>query len=183
MSGRFLAVLFVGALVGCSRPTAEEYYKRAKEAELTAQKGLDTVQNAQEMVKLFQPAIDNYANLVAEYPASELAESALFSLATIRTNGTHEPQAAIDAYRRYVERYPAGNKAPVCLFMIGYLYNNELHNFDSAAVAYKRFLAAYPRDEMAMSAQFELDNLGKPPEQILPAPAPPNLTDRRRTHR
>jgi outer membrane protein assembly factor BamD (BamD/ComL family) len=174
MSVRVLGVLLFGAiLAGCSKPTAEEYFKRAQEAQLTAQKGADTVQNAQEMMKLFEPAIKNYTSLITDYPASELAETALFSIATIRTNGTREPQAAIDSYRRYVELYPTGKQASVSMFMIGYLYNNELHNLDSAAAAYKRFLAAHPGDEMAKSAQFEVDNLGKPPEQM----------QGRRTHR
>ena len=59
------------------------------------------------------------------------------------------------------------------MFLIGYLYNNELHNLDSASAAYKRYLAKYPNDQYASSAQFELNTLGKPMEEILPgAPAP-----------
>jgi hypothetical protein len=54
------------------------------------------------------------------------------------------------------------------MFLIGYLYNNELHHLDSAAAAYRRFLEKYPNHEMALSAQFELDNLGKSPEELLP---------------
>src|SRR4030065_318958 len=39
---------------------------------------------------------------------------------------------------------------------------------ESAARASRMFLAAYPRHPMAQSAQFELDNLGKAPEDLLP---------------
>ena len=54
------------------------------------------------------------------------------------------------------------------MFLVGYLYNNELHNTDSAAAAYRRFLERFPQHEMATSAQYELQTLGKSPEELLP---------------
>jgi TolA-binding protein len=160
-------------VAGCSKPTAEEYLARGKEAELQAHGAADTVQNAQELRAIFAPAVDDYVKLVEMYPGSELAEGAFFKIATIYNNDTHEYDKAIDWYKRYIARYPDSSKSALALFLIGYLYNNELHNFDSAAVAYRKFLEKYPQHEMAPSAQFELNTLGKPPEELLsPAPGP-----------
>jgi TolA-binding protein len=51
-------------------------------------------------------------------------------------------------------------KAPTALFMVGYIYNNQLGITDSASAAYKKFLKLYPQNELATSAQFELETLG-----------------------
>jgi hypothetical protein len=56
--------------------------------------------------------------------------------------------------------------------MVGYLYNNSLLKPDSAAIAYKHFLELYPQNELATSAQFELQSIGKKPEEMIPQPVP-----------
>ena len=53
------------------------------------------------------------------------------------------------------------------MFMVGYIFNNDLNMVDSARAAYTRFLERFPEAELATSAQYELDNLGKKPEDLL----------------
>ena len=167
-------LLMSGMLVaGCSKPTAEESFAKAEAAEAAAVSAMDTVRSADAAQALFHPVIGDFTRVIEDHPGHVLSEVALFRIATIRNNYTHEIPEALEAYRRYVELYPDGKQAPVSMFLIGYLYNNELHNIDSAAAAYRRFLARYPDHEMALSAQFELNTLGKPPDELLPkAPAP-----------
>jgi len=153
---RTLIVLTV-MISGCSKPPAEEYIKKAEEAE----KG-----------GLWSVALENYQNLVKDHPGSVLAEKALFSIAALQHNSLQNFQAAVDGYKRYLEVYPEGAKAPVALFLTGFLYNNELKNLDSARVYYQHFLTKYPSNDMATSAQFELQNLGKSPDELLPKPEP-----------
>jgi TolA-binding protein len=145
-------VILAFLLAGCSKPPAEEYMKKATEAE----KG-----------GLWAVALEQYQSLVKEHPASLLAETALFNIAAIQHNNMQNFQAAIDGYKLFVQRYPDGKKAPTAMFLIGFLYHNELKNLDSAKVSYQLFLAKYPDSEMATSAQFELQNLGKSPDEIL----------------
>jgi TolA-binding protein len=147
-----LAIVFAG----CSKPPAEEYMKKAEEAEKAG---------------LWSVALENYQNLVRDHPGSLLAENASFSIAAIQHNNLQNFQAAVDGYKLFLAKYPDGKKAPTVLFLIGFLYHNELKNLDSAKAFYERFLAKYPSHEMAMSAQFELQNLGKSPDEILPKPA------------
>ena len=54
------------------------------------------------------------------------------------------------------------------MFLTGFLCNEELKDLENAKNAYESFLAAYPNHEMADDAQFELKNLGKKPEELLP---------------
>jgi TolA-binding protein len=145
-----------GVLVaGCSKPPAEEYMKKASEAEKAG---------------MWSAALEEYRNLVRERPDHELAEKALFSIAALKQNSLHDHAGAIEGYKKYLEAYAEGEKAPTAMFLIGFLYNNELKNLDSAALYYGRFLERYPDNEMAQSAQFELNNLGKSPDEILPKP-------------
>ena len=143
------------ALAGCSKPPAEEYMKKAQEAERGG---------------LWSVALENYQQLVKDRPESELAETAVFNIAAIQHNNMQNFQGAVDGYKLYLQKYPDGKRAATAVFLIGFLYHNELKNLDSARVFYQHFLAKYPDHEMATSAQFELQNLGKSPDEILPKP-------------
>ena len=149
--------IFIFAIIaaGCSKPPADDYMKKAREAEKSG---------------LWSVAIENYQLLAKDHPENPLAQTALFSIAAIQQNGLQNSQAAIDGYKSYLDKYPDGEKAATALFLTGFLYHNELKNLDSAKVFYQRFLAKYPQHEMAASAQFELQNLGKSPDEILPKP-------------
>jgi outer membrane protein assembly factor BamD (BamD/ComL family) len=165
---RFLCLLFAAATAGCSKPTAEEYFARAQAQAQAAATMADSLRSADAVREAFQPAIGLFENVIREYPHHQLAEAALFEIANIKNSNLHMPQEAIDAYRLYCREYPAGKQTPLAMFLIGYLYNNELHNSDSAAATYRRFLEKYPDSEMAASARFELNTLGKSPEEALP---------------
>ena len=153
---RVHAALLISAvlLAGCSpKEKPEALMAKAGEAERAAD---------------FQKALDLYAGLVRDHPDDPLAERAQFQIASIRQNTTRDLQGAVEAYREYIRRWPEGKSAPTALFLIGYVYHNELRNLDSAAAAYGAFLAKYPGHEMAESARYELANLGKSPEELLP---------------
>lgn len=157
MRSVFLVAVCFTMVVGCSKPTAEEYFAKAEAA-----------QNAKD----FPLAIETYSVVVKEHPKDPLAEVSLFKIAEIHHNETKDFVKAIDAYQRYLSLYPEGAKAASALFVIGFIYNNQLHNLDSAAAVYRRFLDKYPHNELASSALFELQNLGKSPEDLIPRDEP-----------
>jgi len=142
-------------LAGCSRTSPEELFSKGQDAH---------------KLKDYPIAIAQYTLLIENHPDRPEAETSQFLLATVYNDGTHEYQKAVDAFKTYTHRYPDGKEGPTALFMVGYLYNNELRNLDSAAAAYQRFLEKYPDHEMATSAQFELANLGKSADELLPKP-------------
>jgi TolA-binding protein len=168
-----VSVSCVLLLIGCSKPTAEEYFAQAKEAEARARGSADSARGVGAVQGLFVPALELYGKVLSEYPGHGLAEASLFNTATICSNDTHDFERAVEAYKQYASLYPGSGRTPLAMFLVGYLYNNQLHNLDSASIAYKRFLEKYPDHEMAASAQFELNTLGKSPEELLP---PPEMT-------
>lgn len=168
-----VAVLVGLSLAGCSKKTAEQLFDNAAQAEQAALAKMDSVRNEDEAKAAYTPVVAAFEEVIKEHPDHPLAEAALFRLANIRNNHTQEYQLAVDTYKDYVRKYPDGQQTEVSMFLIGYLYNNSLRNIDSAGAAYRRFLAKYPESSYAVSAQFELNTLGKSPEELIPkAPEP-----------
>ena len=141
------------ATAGCSRTSPDELLRQAEEAR--------AMQN-------FPMAIELYTRVIEDHPKSAQAEVSAFMIATTYNNDLRDYEKAIPAYREYLTRYPGAAQAPMAQFLIGYLYHNELRNLDSAAAAYRAFLAMYPDHELARSATFELENLGRPAEELIP---------------
>ena len=154
-----VSTLLVVACIGCSKPSAEEYYAKAEAAE---------------QAKNYSQALETYSALVRDYPKAPQAEAALFKIAEIHHSQTKDLAKTIDAYQRYLTLFPDGEKAPGAMFTIAFIYNNELHNLDSAAAVYRRFLDKYPHNELASAALYELNNLGKSPDELIPPDATEN---------
>lgn len=148
-----IITLFIPLIViSCSRVNEDELFQAAQTAY---------------QQKKFQEAIQKYEELVDRFPQGKRAEMALLTLATIYNDDLQDYRKAISTYSKLRELFPNGQKAPMALFLIGFIYNNQLQQYDSARVAYEEFLAKYPNHEMTASAKFELDNLGKNPEELI----------------
>jgi TolA-binding protein len=119
----------------------------------------------------YDAAIDLYRELVMAYPDSTRTPEAYYAMATIYQNQKHSYHQAIQAFRQLVEKYPNHATSSNASFLIGFIYNNDLKNIDSARIAYEDFLKRYPANQLVGSVQFELNNLGKDPSEILKAQA------------
>lgn len=111
-------------------------------------------------------AVQHLEQLIEKFPQGKHTEEALFLLGNIYNKNLENPRQAIAMYRRLHEAFPQGQKTPGALFLIGFIYNNVLHQYDSARIAYEQFLREFPHHEMAESATFEIENLGKAPDEL-----------------
>jgi TolA-binding protein len=109
-----------------------------------------------------------------DYPESKLAPESISQLASIYQNKQiknlsekESLEKAIQLFIKLHDEYPSSEYAPSGLFMAGFIYANDLKNFDEATKYYHQFLKEYPNDDLAASAQAELDNMGLTPEEIL----------------
>jgi TolA-binding protein len=119
-------------------------------------------------------AVLSFDELVNNHPESNLAPEALSKLASIYQNKMVKSlsekenlEKAVTIFRKIHDEYPESTYAPTGLFMAGFINANELQNFDEATKLYNQFLEEYPDNELASSAQAELDNMGLSPEEIL----------------
>jgi len=122
----------------------------------------------------YPEAVISFEELINDHPDSKLAPEALSQLASIYQNKQvknlsekENLEKAIGLFKKLHDTYPSSEYAPSGLFMAGFISANELHNYEAATVIYQQFLKEYPNNELAASAQAELDNMGLSPEEIL----------------
>ncbi len=159
MKSTLFFILFTFILAGCSKKSDKDY--------------MDSGEKSMQ-AKNFQSAVKSYESLIKEYPDSKLAPDALVKLATLYQNRVDssltEEQSftkAAELFREVYDKYPNSDKAPVALFMSGFVLSNNLGRFDEATKTYKLFLEKYPNNQLAKSAQEELNNMGLSPEEVL----------------
>ena len=155
-----LLLLSIILFVGCSsKKTDKELFDQAQ-TDIQQQKYPEAAMTLEELIK--------------DHPNSEVADSALSQLATIYQNKQIKTLSekesldkAIQLFKKLHDDYPKSEYAASSLFMAGFIYANELQNFEEAKKCYQQFLKEYPDDDLAASAQAELDNMGMSPEEIL----------------
>lgn len=148
----YVSLIITLILVSCAKKTEVELLKAGQAAE---------------QGKNFKLAIDCYQELTDRFPSAASAESCQTRVAVIYNNELHDAGNAVAAYKKVYARFPLSKNAPAALFLCGFLWSNELHNTDSAKVVYETFLQKYPDHELAASAKFELETLGKSPDQLI----------------
>lgn len=154
---KWMSFIFLGcafSVLGCTKMSEEELWRRVEQSRTSG--------NVDSTILVCQ-------EILQEYPAGQKAAPALYSLAESYQNGKHDYRASVIYYRTFVAKYPDLKSTPLAIFVAGFIYNNNLQMTDSARLMYQDFLARFPGHELAASAKFELDNLGKTPDEIIAA--------------
>ncbi|MBN2857511.1 MAG: hypothetical protein JXN63_03835 [Candidatus Delongbacteria bacterium] len=73
---------------------------------------------------------------------------------------------AIQSYEELLAKYPDHEKAPDVKFLIAFTYHNSLHEEELAKKHYGEFLEKYPDSPLAVSAKFEMENIGQDIEKM-----------------
>lgn len=149
---RGITFTIVLLLLACGvRQTAEELWQTS-ENQLNAKK--------------HERAIKSLETLVATYPDHPLAPRAQFQIGDIYMNNIEDLKRSLGAYKQTTVQFPGTDEGVKALFMIGFLNANHLEDFEAAREAYMDFMSRYPNHELVPSVKFELENLGKPVEDI-----------------
>lgn len=145
-------IIFAAFFMGCQKESEQSLWTKVEASAASA--------NADSTVLLCQ-------TLLKEYPTGTHAPAAVYMIAETYYRGKRDPRTAAGYYRYFVEKYPDRVQTPVAMFLIGFIYNNDIRNPDSARIGYEQFLAKYPKHDLASSATFELNNIGKTADAIL----------------
>lgn len=149
-------VLFASS---CGNKSDKDYYKA----------GMENINDTS-----YSSAMENFQKLLKNYPESEMAAKASFEIGKLyhgkvikNLSEKESLNKAIEYYKKTFNEYPESPPAPNALFMVAFIQANELNETESAKENYNEFLKNYPSNELAFSAQAELENLGVSPEEIL----------------
>jgi tetratricopeptide (TPR) repeat protein len=146
-----LILCIVVLFCGCGNFTDEELWIKIEQAK--AGKNWDSTMHVSQRI-------------ITEYPKGHYSGWARFALAE-SYRFKNQPREALNNYKLFYQEYPDMQPSALSLFLTGYIYNNNLQMFDSAKFFYEQFLRKYPDHELAPSVRFELESLGKLPQQAL----------------
>ncbi|MCB0265746.1 MAG: tetratricopeptide repeat protein [Calditrichia bacterium] len=65
-----------------------------------------------------------------------------------------------------LKEYPDGMFTARSLFMVGYLNANHLKDLEKAKTYYNDFIQKFPENELVTAAKYELEHLGKNPDEL-----------------
>jgi len=68
---------------------------------------------------------------------------------------------AIESYEEFLIKFPKHEKAPDVKFLIAFTYHNSLKEESLAKKHYSEFIKNYPDSPLKVSAEFEMENIGK----------------------
>ncbi|MFO7811286.1 MAG: hypothetical protein R6V47_07965 [Candidatus Delongbacteria bacterium] len=68
---------------------------------------------------------------------------------------------AVRSYKEFLKKTPDHKKAPDVKFLIAFTYHNSLSEEEAAKKHYEEFLEKYPDSPLAVSARYEMENMGK----------------------
>jgi outer membrane protein assembly factor BamD (BamD/ComL family) len=108
-----------------------------------------------------------YKQFVTAYPSDTLSGLYIYNLAMMEADHFKRYDESVKYLERFVREFPNHRNAPKALFLEGFTYAEYLKDYKRAEAIYNRFIQLYPNHEMVPSIQFELQNLGKTPEELL----------------
>jgi len=68
---------------------------------------------------------------------------------------------AIENYEKFLKDYPDNEKCEQIKFLIAFTYHNSLNENELARKHYEEFIKNYPESPLRVSAEFEMENIGK----------------------
>jgi TolA-binding protein len=77
---------------------------------------------------------------------------------------------AIEKLEAFVDCFEDNENYDEALFMLGFINANYVKDYDLAEKYYTTFIQKFPNHELTPSAEMELKNLGKSPEEYLNLP-------------
>lgn len=158
-------------LFACTSPQKEETVEEritrleAEYKELSGAKGTDL--EIEKIQGVMGGLVTAYLEFVDASPNAAEASERLFKAGELYYANLQEPQKGIELFDRLLVNYPKSDRAPDALFQQAYIYHNHLKDNEQAEAQYRKFLELYPDHDLAPYAQFEIDNLGVPPNELL----------------
>jgi outer membrane protein assembly factor BamD (BamD/ComL family) len=114
----------------------------------------------------FDDAVKDLEKLVNKYPDHEKAVQTSYRIAELHMNKRQDLDAAIVSFKKAANTFPNSEVGPKACFMAGFLLANNTDRLDEAKTTYEKFLKSYPDHELKIAVEFELENLGKPLDNI-----------------
>lgn len=151
MSFRWIFLILVLAVLGCSGESADELFQEGEKATHD--------------IHSYDEAETKLSQFLEKFPNDSRADVALQALARVLMNrGKNE--AAIARYESLIQKFPDSRFCAQAQFMIAYIYDQD-EVYEKAKAAYQKVIENYPQSELVDDAEISIQNMGKTPETWL----------------
>lgn len=110
---------------------------------------------------------ENYRQFLGSYAADTISARYVYNWAMMEADFFKNYTASVQLLERFQRDYSSHPMAEKALFLQGFTYSEYIKDYKKAELAYKAFIERYPNSDLVPSIQFELQNLGKSPEELL----------------
>ncbi len=167
-SSKWLIFTFLWVFMTCS--TGSDREKRLQTIETLEWVLLDdndTNRSAQEKRTDALKLMEEYDAFIRAYPSDSLSAVYLYNQAMMQADQFKRYEESAKLLERFQREYPNHSLSAKALFLQAFTYAEYVKDFKRAEAIYRSFLQRYPDHEMVPSIEFELNNLGKSPEELL----------------
>ena len=155
----------LGFLTGCIFKDPDEYKNRAIEIqELERQYKINSIKVIDTTTARLM--IVKYQEFVGDFSEDSICPVLLKKAGELAVT-IGEFSEAIEINQKIINDYPLAKESKNAEFIRGYIYENYLKNYNQAKAIYEEFIRNHPGDELSITAQFSIDNLGKSPDEII----------------
>lgn len=158
--------LFLSILVAASAISCGDSKKSQLDEIESLEMQVSNLGPAKERRDLQKVLIGKYRSYVQSHPADEHNPEMIYKTAMLQADPFAEYHECVKLLEQLRREYPEHPRAENALFLIAYTYSENLKDYEKARHLYTSFLDRYPNSELVTSVQFELDNMGKPIEEI-----------------
>lgn len=110
---------------------------------------------------------ENYRQFLSSYSADTVSARYVYNWAMMEADFFKNYTASVKLLERFQRDYGTHPMAAKALFLQGFTYSEYLKDYKKAELAYLAFIERFPNHDLVPSIQFELQNLGKSPEELL----------------
>lgn len=108
-----------------------------------------------------------YTQFLQDHPSDTISARFLYNWAMMEADYFKQFEESATLLERFQREFPKHDLAAKALFLQAFTYAEYVKDYSKAELAYKAFIQRYPEHELVPSIQFELQNLGKSPEELL----------------
>jgi tetratricopeptide (TPR) repeat protein len=108
-----------------------------------------------------------YQEYLRTFPPDSVSSVYVYNLAMMEADYFKRYTESVKYLEQFYREFPTHTNAPKALFLLGYTYAEYVKDYERAKLVYEQFIQKYPDHELVPSIQFEIENLGKSPEELL----------------
>ncbi len=114
----------------------------------------------------YDSLLNMFESFAKDFPKDSLAPGYLYKASSLYVYARNNVDKSIELLDKIISEYPDFKGVSECYFYKGFVYESA-NRVDEAHKAYQAFIEKYPDHYLAKDAQFQMQNLGTDPLELV----------------